>query len=565
MPSKAKTSNPKPKSAMTTQHVDVVILGSGLAGSVSAACLAKEGHTVALVDAGQHPRFAVGESMTPQLVEWIRILRARFDVPELEHLFSIGKTSRHIGPHHGKKQSFGFVKHNPGEEPDPTESTMFVIPKALTEASHLFRQDTDQYYFNVAAKYGCVTRQNWRASDLDFDDDGVTVTGHNGETFRAKYLIDASGFRSPLAEKFDLREQPARFKHHSRSLFTHYVGVKPFDDVSHHPRSLRPPVPWHGGTLHHMIERGWFWIIPFNNTKHSVNPMCSVGLTFDERLYPKPKDMTPEEEFNHYLDMYPAVKRQFDGAHRVREWVSTDRLQYSSKRTIGPRWCLMSHAAGFLDPLFSRGLSNTFEVVYSLCSRLLESLEDDDWSEERYEYVERLERGLLQYNDDLVNASFISFGHFRLWNAVFRVWGGFATPGVMRLSRARVNYELTGDESHLRELEKAPYPGLWWAESTATKEIVELTAETCEKYEVGEIDGDKAADIIFEALKNCEVLNPTFGWKDEDQHFVYPSPLTMVRFLKWAIREAPPGEMRDLGRALAGGVVRSALKGKKLL
>jgi FADH2 O2-dependent halogenase len=314
-----------------------------------------------------------------------------------------------------------------------------------------------------------------------------------------------------------------------------------------------------------MIERGWFWIIPFNNTKHSVNPMCSVGLTFDERLYPKPKDMTPDEEFNHYLDMYPAVKRQFDGAHRVREWVSTDRLQYSSKRTIGPRWCLMSHAAGFLDPLFSRGLSNTFEVVYSLCSRLLESLEDDDWSEERYEYVERLERGLLQYNDDLVNASFISFGHFRLWNAVFRVWGGFATPGVMRLSRARVNYELTGDESHLRELEKAPYPGLWWAESTATKEIVELTAETCEKYEVGEIDGDKAADIIFEALKNCEVLNPTFGWKDEDQHFVYPSPLTMVRFLKWAIREAPPGEMRDLGRALAGGVVRSALKGKKLL
>ena len=42
--------------------------------------------------------------------------------------------------------------------------------------------------------------------------------------------------------------------------------------------------------------------------------MCSVGLTFDERLYPKPKDMTPDEEFNHYLDRYPAVKRQFEGA-----------------------------------------------------------------------------------------------------------------------------------------------------------------------------------------------------------------------------------------------------------
>ena len=98
-----------------------------------------------------------------------------------------------------------------------------------------------------------------------------------------------------------------------------------------------------------MIDRGWFWIIPFDNYKDSKNPLCSVGLTFDERTYPKPKDMTPEEEFNHYLDLYPAVKRQFEGAHRVREWVSTDRLQYSSTQTIGDRWCLMSHAAGFID------------------------------------------------------------------------------------------------------------------------------------------------------------------------------------------------------------------------
>jgi 2-polyprenyl-6-methoxyphenol hydroxylase-like FAD-dependent oxidoreductase len=48
-----------------------MILGSGLAGSISALCLASQGVKVALVDAGQHPRFAIGESMTPQLIEWI--------------------------------------------------------------------------------------------------------------------------------------------------------------------------------------------------------------------------------------------------------------------------------------------------------------------------------------------------------------------------------------------------------------------------------------------------------------------------------------------------------------
>lgn len=547
------------------QQCDVVILGSGLAGSVSALCLASQGVSVALVDAGQHPRFAIGESMTPQLIEWLQILRARFDVPELEHLFDVKATMKHIGPHHGRKQSFGFIRQVPGQEPDPREATMFVIPKILTEASHLFRQETDQYYFGVAAKYGCITRQNWRAVDLDFDDDGVTVTGQNGEVFRGKYLIDASGVRSPLAEKFGLREQPARFKHHSRSLFTHYIGIKPYDDVSHHPRSLRPPAPWHGGTLHHLIERGWFWIIPFDNIKGSTNQLCSVGLTFDERLYPKPKDMTPDEEFNHYLNMYPAVKRQFEGAHRVREWVSTDRLQYSSSKSVGYRWCLMSHAAGFIDPLFSRGLSNTFEVVYALVSRLVEALKDDDFSEERFEYVGELERGLLHYNDELVNSSFISFNHFRLWNAVFRVWAAFLTPGVLRLSRARLNYALDEDERHFRALEETAYPGLWWPESTETKQILEITAETCEKYEVGELSGDEAADIIFGMLNNSDLVNPVFGWKDpEDTRFVLPTTSMMAKFMYWANVKAP-GEMRELGRTFLGGIVRAGIRGKKVL
>ena len=457
------------------QECDVVILGSGLAGSVSGSILARQGADVVLIDAGQHPRFAVGESMTPQLVEWLHILADRYDVPEIRHLLDVKGITKHITATHGRKQHFGFIRHEPGKEPDPREANMFVIPSILTESCHLYRQDTDSYFFHVAARYGCTTRQNWRAVDLDFDEDGVTVTGHSGEKFRAKYLIDASGFRSPLAQKLDLREQPARFKHHSRSLFTHYIGIKPFDEVSHHPASLRPPALWHGGTLHHVIERGWFWIIPFDNHKDSMNPLCSVGLTFDERKYPKPTDMTPDEEFHHYLDMYPAVKRQFAGASRVREWVSTDRLQYSSKHSIGYRWCLMSHAAGFIDPLFSRGLSNTFEVVDALASRILDSLKDDNWSVERYEYVDRLERGLLQYNDDLVNSSFISFGHFRLWNAVFRVWASFITPGTLRLTGARLNFALDRDDKHFRDLENNPYPGLWWPNSPDLKNILEPT------------------------------------------------------------------------------------------
>jgi FADH2 O2-dependent halogenase len=566
-PSKAKEPAPKPApSDSEPLECDVLILGSGLAGSITGAILARQGARVALIDAGQHPRFAVGESQNPQLVEWLHILAVRYDVPEIKYMLDIKAVTEHIGPFHGRKQSFGFVRHRKNREPDPREATMFVIPKMLTEATHLYRQDTDSFYFNVAVKYGCTVRQNWRATDLDFDDDGVTVTGHTGERFRARYLIDASGFRSPLAQKFDLRENPTRHKHHARSLFTHYIGVKPYDDVCNYPPALRAPAesPFHGGTLHHLIERGWFWIIPFDNYQDSKNPLCSVGLTFDERLYPKPKDMTPDEEFQHHLSMYPAIKRQFEGAKRVREWVSTDRLQYSSKQTVGHRWCLMSHAAGFIDPLYSRGLSNTFEVVDALCWRVLDALRDDDFSVERFAYVEQLEQGLLHFNDEIVNSSYISFSHFRLWNAVFRVWACFTTPATMRLLRARQDYTLDGDDRHFKELENAPYPGLWWPDSHPFKHLMDITAETCEKYEVGELDGDTAADIVFQAIRDCESVNTPFGWKDGEEHRFYRATTpTMMKFMFWASTQAPP-EMRDLGRAMISGVVRSAFKGKKV-
>ncbi|MFJ5230600.1 NAD(P)/FAD-dependent oxidoreductase [Kitasatospora sp. NPDC088391] len=545
---------------------DVAILGSGLAGSVMGAILARQGVKVALIDAGQHPRFAVGESQNPQLVEWLNILATRYDVPEIKYMLDVKAITENIGPHHGRKQSFGFVRHTPDREPDPREATMFVIPKMLTEAIHLYRQDTDSYYLGVAAKYGCELRQNWWATDVDVDDDGVTITGKNGEVFRAKYLIDASGFRSPLAQKFDLRETPSRVKHHARSLFTHYIGVKPYDDVCNYPQALRPPEesPFHGGTLHHLIERGWFWIIPFDNYQDSRNPLCSVGLTFDERLYPKPTDLTPEQEFNKYLDMYPAVKRQFEGARRVREWVSTDRIQYSSKRTVGARWCLMSHAAGFIDPLYSRGLSNTFEVVDALAWRVLDALRENDFTEERFAYVEKLEQGLLDYNDKIVNSSYIAFSHFRLWNAVFRVWACFTTPATMRQIMARQNFEFDGDDRHFKEMENAPYTGLWWPDSHAFKHLIDLTAETCERFEAGEIDGDTAADIVFQGIRDCESVNTPFGWKDDESHRFYRATTpTMMKFMWWASTSGPK-EMRDLGRSFLKGVVRQGLRGKKV-
>jgi FADH2 O2-dependent halogenase len=95
------------------------------------------------------------------------------------------------------------------------------------------------------------------------------------------------------------------------------------------------------------------------------------------------------------------------------------------------------------------------------------------------------------------------------------------------------------------------------------RNLLEATAETCEKYEVGELDGDAAADIIFKLIDECELVNPVFGWKDPEHRFVWPKAPTMARFMVWASLQAPP-ELRKHGRAMTAGLLKAALHGKKL-
>ncbi len=70
----------------TKHDFDVAILGNGLSGSMLATILGKKGVSVVLIDAEQHPRFAVGESTIPHTSLIISILAEKYDLPELDDL-----------------------------------------------------------------------------------------------------------------------------------------------------------------------------------------------------------------------------------------------------------------------------------------------------------------------------------------------------------------------------------------------------------------------------------------------------------------------------------------------
>jgi len=192
--------------------LDVIVLGSGLAGSAMAAVLAEGGAEVLVLDAGSHPRFAIGESTIPYTSMLMRLVAERYNVPEIKYLTTFENVQERISSTSGIKRNFGFLYHREGQPQRFEECHEFPIPKITHTENHFFRQDIDAWMLTVAVKHGAKVKQHARISDIDVDSAGVTVHDDAGNSWRARFLVDASGFRSPVATKFGLREEPTRLR-----------------------------------------------------------------------------------------------------------------------------------------------------------------------------------------------------------------------------------------------------------------------------------------------------------------------------------------------------------------
>jgi FADH2 O2-dependent halogenase len=414
---------------------DVAIIGSGFSGSSLAAILARQGQRVVVFEAKSHPKFAIGESMILETSEVLRATAELFDVPELAY-FSSENYFALAGTSHGVKRHFSYLHHTTGQPQDKAHSLQAVIPRQPHgHEMHLFRQDTDAFLTATAVAYGANVLQETPVKEVDVQADGVEIVTAKGERYRANFVVDAGGFRSLLADRFDLRDM--NLQTHSRTIFTHMVNVPCYNDVGGSTQEYGIPYRLSEGTLHHIFRGGWLWVIPFNNHPQATNPLCSVGLLLDPRIHPERPDLSPEEEFYAFVGQYPSSAAQFAGARSVRAWTRTGRIQYSSKQVVGDRFCLLGHAAGFIDPLFSKGLYVT-SMSTALCAHLLlKAKETGDYSAAAFQRLEEQTLAYVRTNDRLVANSFRAFSHPKLWQVYSVLWLLGAYTELVMLNSAR--------------------------------------------------------------------------------------------------------------------------------
>lgn len=521
---------------MNANEYDVLILGSGVAGSVLATVLSCQGKKVCVVEQGQHPRFAIGESTIVHTSYMLRLLALKYDVPEFLNLTSYNQLLK-INTTSGVKRNFGFVYHSQGQSLREDHCLQSVIPDfPHGPEAHWFRQDIDQYLVHVAIQYGVTVKQATSIEQLEIAD-SVTATLPSGEVITAQYVFDCSGFQSPIAIKHALRPAVAPFETNSRVIFNHFLNVQPFDEVAPCTVARR----WHQGTVHHLFKGGWFWVIPFNNTDKSTNMLCSIGLVLNRDVHPENDDLTAEEEFWSYAKQHPTILAHLQGAKPVRKWVGTGRMQYGCERTVGDRYCVLGHSAGFVDPLFSRGLGFTLEAIDLAVEQITLAFERSDFSEKSMQRLNDFQQQALKHNDDLVHGAYLSLNDYSLWNAYFRVWSVGNILSAMRVNRMISKYKETGEREYLNLAhDQQPRPGFIVPDMEPYHTLFDYSVEQIKKSVMGELPPAEANQSILSAIGDANLAPPFMKLDQPDLQVPAEYGLsTYVKIGKWVKKKAP--------------------------
>ncbi|MET7885126.1 tryptophan 7-halogenase [Streptomyces avermitilis] len=315
-----------------TEAFDVVVVGGGPGGSTLAALVAKQGHSVLILEKEFFPRYQIGESLLPSTVHGICGLTGAAD-----ELAKAGFPVKRGG-------TFRW-----GANPEPWTFSFSISPRMAGPTSTAYqveRSKFDKILLDNARRLGAVVREGCAVSDVLEGDDrvtGVRYTDDQGVAHEvsARFVVDASGNKSRLNQRIGGHREYSDF-FRNLALFGYFENGQ------------RLPEPNRGNILCVAFDSGWFWYIPLSDT------LTSVGAVVRREMAEKVQG-DPEKALQALIDECPMISEYLASARRVTEGQYGEirvRKDYSYHHTTfwRPGMMLVGDAACFVDPVFSSGV-----------------------------------------------------------------------------------------------------------------------------------------------------------------------------------------------------------------
>jgi flavin-dependent dehydrogenase len=337
------------------EHVDVLIVGSSIAASMTAAYLKQQLPELDVVVLGPRPederRPYVGESLVEPAALFMQEIGLR------DYLNSTQMTKNGLTFYH---------KLRPGDPQDRCYSVH--APQGLYHTAwQLNRPEVDRAVRERAGELGARMVLG-RMEDIEIGTGGkrhrvCARTGESTTTFSCRWVIDATGRARRIGRKVANYIRPQKAQ---RSCFWFRLAdYEPF--MAHLEMAMRSPVTYDlWQTTHHFLGQGyWIWGIPL--ATREWQRLISVGATFRPDILPQP--VRTMEQFLELVDReHPALGEMVRSGKVVDCNVYHEYIYWADRVYSEDGWFLVGDAARAVDPLYSNGLSLTSVQAQQIAS-----------------------------------------------------------------------------------------------------------------------------------------------------------------------------------------------------
>ena len=309
---------------MIKEFVDVLVIGAGPSGCVSASYLHKNNIKIKVVEKSHFPRLVVGESLIPRVMD-------HFAEAELFECLDAMNFEKKLGARfiRGEEICVFDFSQKFGEGWDWT----WQVPRAdfdNTMAQEIIRKGIDLEFGSEVLE---VSFEGKNSKTIVKDKDG------NLKEIHAKFIIDSSGYGRVLPRLLDL-DTPSKLDPHS-SIFTHVKDIN------------RPEGEEGTQISFDILETEvWLWVIPFSNGNTSLGV---VGPTDFINSLSENKDNA--EALKNAIQQSDYYIQRFKGTEFLFEPVKLENYSRAVKRMYGDGFALTGNSSEFLDPVFSSGVA----------------------------------------------------------------------------------------------------------------------------------------------------------------------------------------------------------------
>ena len=416
-----------------------------------------------LIDRARHPRFAIGESSTPNADLILLRLAREYDLPRIAPLAKYG-TWQAAYPEVicGIKRGFSYFHHRRGQpfQADAEHTTELLVaasPDDEHSDTHWLRSSVDGFFAREAAASGVPLLENTTVS-LEPHGRGWRLSG-DAATKRpvqidADFVIDGTGEFGLVPRTLGIANRADTLATNSRTVFAHFHEPASPGTICCNSGAARSPIIRFAAIMPRCTRCSTTagCISSDSTTASSAPGSCSTRRNA--------RSTNPCRSKRSGTRCWPlsvdcrAVRGHPGRRAAWRHRPASRRLQRRMSHMAGDNWALLPHTAGFIDPLHSTGIAQSLCGIGRLIAIFREHWQQPSLPAALARYAATVDRELTMI-DKLVSGCYLARRNFRLFTACCMLYFAAAHTSEQRRLTGQVSPEaafLLADDPTFRQL-----------------------------------------------------------------------------------------------------------------